>query len=58
MFRFKEWLHNHKKRDKKNEQRGSQTYGEIGDFNQQGKATGSDPQVTQQTVHVFPVAEL
>ena len=47
-----------KKKERKNERHTSQIGGEIGHLNQQRQAVGLDPQVTQQTVHVFAVPEL
>lgn len=60
MMSFTEWVKSEKrkKKEKKDEQRGNQTYGESGHVDQQGKAAGGNPQVTQQTVHVFTVPEL
>ena len=58
MLSLKEWMRIRKKKEKKNEQRSSQTHREVGNLNQQGKAAGSDSQVAQQTVHVFAVPEL
>lgn len=58
MLKLKEWLRNRKKKEKKNEQRSSQTHGESGNLNQQGQATRGNPQLAQQTVHVFAVPEL
>ncbi len=58
MLRLEEWMRIRKKKEKKNEQRSSQTYGEGGNLNQQGEAPRGNPQVTQQTVHVFAVPEL
>lgn len=60
MLAFAEWVLNQKKKKKerKNERHTSQIGGEIGHVNQQGQAVGLDPQVTQQTVHVFAVPEL
>ncbi len=60
MMSFNEWIkfEERKKKEKKNEQRSSQTHGEGGNLNQQGEAARGNPQVTQQTVHVFAVPEL
>ena len=58
MLKLKEWLRIRKKKEKKNEQRSSQTHGEGGNLNQQGEVARGDPQVAQQTVHVFAVPEL
>jgi hypothetical protein len=58
MLGFKEWLRIRKKKEKKNEQRSSQTHGESGNLNQQGQAARGNPQIAQQTVHVFAVPEL
>lgn len=60
MMSFTEWIkfEKRKSKEKKNEQRGSQTHGESGHVDQQGKAAGGNPQVTQQTIHVFAVPEL
>jgi len=60
MLNFTDWLKSEKrkKKEKKDEQRGSQTYGESGNVHQQGQAIGSNPQVAQQTIHVFAVPEL
>lgn len=41
-----------------NEPRSNQTHGEGGNIHQQRQAAGSNPQVTQQTIHVFAVPEL
>jgi hypothetical protein len=46
------------KKERKDERHASQIDGEIGHLNQQGQAVGLDPQVTQQTIHVFAVPEL
>jgi hypothetical protein len=58
MLSFKEWMRIRKNKEKKNEQRSSQTHGESGNFDQQGEAARGNPQVAQQTVHVFPSPEL
>ena len=58
MLSLKEWVRIRKKKEKKYEQRSSQTHGESGHVHQQGEVAGSHPQVTQQTVHVFPSQEL
>ena len=60
MLTFAEWVLNQKKKKKerKDERHTSQIGGEIGHINQQRQATGLDPQVTQQTIHVFAVPEL
>jgi membrane protein implicated in regulation of membrane protease activity len=58
MLKLKEWMRIRKKKEKKNEQRSSQTYGESGYVNQQGEVARGNPQVAQQTVHVFAVPEL
>jgi hypothetical protein len=58
MLGLEEWLRIRKKKEKKNEQRSSQTHGEVGNLNQQGQAARGNPQVAQQTVHVFAVPEL
>jgi len=58
MLSLKEWMRIRKKKEKNNEQRSSQTHGESGNLNQQGQATRGNPQVAQQTVHVFAVPEL
>jgi hypothetical protein len=58
MLSLKEWMRIRKKKEKKNEQRSSQTHRESGHVHQQGEVAGSHPQVTQQTVHVFAVPEL
>jgi hypothetical protein len=58
MLSLKEWMRIRKKKGKKNEQRSSQTHGESGNVHQQREVAGSNPQVTQQTVHVFAVPEL
>ena len=47
-----------KKKEKSDEPRGNQTYGEGGNFNQQGQAARGNSQIPQQTVHVFAVPEL
>ena len=46
------------KKEKKIEQRSNQTNGESGNLNQQGEVARGNPQVPQQTVHVFAVPEL
>jgi len=46
------------KKERKYERHASQIGGEIGHINQQRQAAGPDPQVTQQTIHVFAVPEL
>lgn len=62
MLGFIEWLEaeerNSKTKENKNEPRGSQTHGESGNFNQQGQAAGSNPQIAKQTLHVFAVPKL
>ena len=60
MLTFAEWLINQqkKKKEHKDERHASQIGGKSGDINQQGQAAGLDPQVTQQTIHVFAVPEL
>jgi len=61
MLSITEWLKVEKrknKKDKKDEPRSNQNHGEGGNINQQGQAAGSNPQVTQQTIHVFAVPEL
>ena len=63
MLNFKRWLSEPiktkiKKRTKINEPRSNQTHGEGGNVNQQRQAAGSYPQVTQQTVHLFPMPKL
>ncbi len=60
MMSFTEWVKSEKrkKKGKKNEQRSSQTHGESGNFNQQGQTAGGNPQIPQQTIHVFAVPEL
>jgi hypothetical protein len=59
-LKFKGWVNQQikKKKGKKNEQRSSQTHREVGNLNQQGQTAGGNPQVAQQTVHVFAVPEL
>lgn len=62
MLSFTEWLkvekRMKKKKEKSDESRGNQTHGESGNFHQQGQALRGNPQVAQQTVHVFAVPEL
>ena len=62
MLSFTEWLkvekRMKKKKEKSDEPRGNQTYGEGGNFNQQGQAARGNSQIPQQTVHVFAVPEL
>jgi hypothetical protein len=60
MLAFAEWVLNQqkKKKERKDERHASQIGGEIRHLDQQRQATGLDPQVTQQTVHVFAVPEL
>lgn len=61
MFSLIEWLKAEKrikKKEKANEPRGNQTNGESRNDHQQGQTAGVNTQVTQQTVHVFPVPEL
>lgn len=58
MLALKEWLRIRKRKVKKDEQRSNQTHGEGGNFHQQREVTRSDTQVTQQTVHLFPIPEL
>jgi hypothetical protein len=61
MMSLIEWIHYDKKRKVKelaNEPRSNQTHGEGGDLNQQGEVARGDSQVAQQTIHVFPIAEL
>ena len=58
MLAFTEWVLRAKRKKKKDEQRSSQTHGESGNLNQQGEVARGNPQVAQQTVHVFAVPEL
>jgi hypothetical protein len=62
MLSLSEWLKVKKRMKKKKENgdepRGNQTHGEGGNLHQQGQATRGNPQVAQQTVHVFAVPEL
>jgi hypothetical protein len=58
MLAFSEWVLRTKRKKKKDEQRSNQTHGESGNLNQQGEVAGGDSQVAQQTIHVFPIAEL
>jgi hypothetical protein len=64
MLTFKEWRKveatnpRKKKKDTNDEQRSSQTNGESGNVHQQGQADRGNPQVAQQTIHVFAVPEL
>jgi hypothetical protein len=58
MLAFSEWVLRAKRKRKKDEQRSNQTHGESGNINQQGEVARGDSQVAQQTIHVFPVAEL
>ena len=58
MLSFSEWVLRAKRKKKKDESRSNQTHGEGGNLNQQGEVARSDSQVAQQTVHVFPIAEL
>jgi hypothetical protein len=58
MLAFSEWVLRAKRKKKKDEQRSNQTHGEGGNFHQQGQASRGNPQVAQQTVHVFAVPEL
>ena len=60
MLAFAEWILNQtkKKKERKDERHDSQIGGEIGHLDQQGQAAGLDPQITQQTIHVFAVPEL
>ena len=58
MLAFSEWVLRAKRRKKKDESRSNQTHGEGGNLNQQGEVARGDSQVAQQTIHVFPVAEL
>lgn len=60
MLAFAEWVLNQKKKKKerKDERHTSQIGGEIGYINKQRQVVGHDPQITQQTVHVFAVPEL
>jgi hypothetical protein len=62
MLSFTEWLKveklNKKKREKGDEPRGNQTYGEGGNLHQQGQVARGNSEVTQQTIHVFAVPEL
>jgi hypothetical protein len=55
---FGEWVLPAKRKRKKDEQRSNQTHGEGGNLNQQGQTARGNPQVAQQTIHVFAVAEL
>jgi triphosphoribosyl-dephospho-CoA synthetase len=58
MLAFTEWVLRAKRKKKKDEQRSSETHREVGNLNQQGQAARGNPQVAQQTVHVFAVPEL
>ena len=58
MLAFSEWVLRTKRKKKKDEPRSNQTHGESGNLNQQGEVARGDSQVAQQTIHVFPVAEL
>ena len=62
MLSLNEWLkankHIKKKKEKTNEPRGNQVNGEGGNDHQQGQTVGGHPQVSQQTVHLFPMPEL
>ena len=64
MLSFKEWIKEEakypkkKKKDTNDEQRSSQTHGESGNLDQQGKVDRGNSQVAQQTIHVFAVPEL
>jgi hypothetical protein len=58
MLAFREWVLKTKRKKKKDEQRSNQTHGESGNINQQGEVARGDSQVAQQTIHVFPIAEL
>jgi hypothetical protein len=58
MLAFTEWVLRAKRKRKKDEQRSNQTHGESGNLDQQGEVAGSNPQVAQQTIHVFAVPEL
>jgi len=58
MLAFSEWVLRAKRKRKKDEQRSNQTNGESGNLNQQGEVAGSNPQIAQQTIHVFAVPEL
>jgi hypothetical protein len=60
MMSFIEWVaydYNKKKKAKKHEQRSNQTHGESGNDDQQGQVDRGDPQISQQTIHVFPITE-
>lgn len=58
MLAFTEWVLRAKRKKKKDEQRSSETHREVGNLNQQGEVARGNPQVAQQTVHVFAVPEL
>ena len=60
MLAFAECILNQKKKKKerKDERHTSQIGGKSGDINQQGEVARRDPQVTQQTIHVFTVNKL
>jgi hypothetical protein len=62
MLSFTEWLkvekRMKKKKEKGDEPRGNQTYGEGGNIHQQGQTARGDSKVSQQTVHVFAIPEL
>jgi hypothetical protein len=58
MLAFTEWVLRAKRKKKKDECRSCETYREIGHVNQQREVAGGNPQVAQQTVHVFAVPEL
>jgi hypothetical protein len=62
MLRLVEWIKVQKrikkKKEKTHEPRSNQANGEVGNDHQQGQIAGGHPQVTQQTVHLFPIPEL
>ena len=55
---FSEWVKLKKKKDRKDEQRSSETHGKSGDLDQQGEVAGGDSEVSAQRVFVFAVPEL
>ena len=57
MLSFTEWMHEQKKKERKNEPRRNQAGGEGGYVYNQREATGEDSQLKQQTIHVFAVPD-
>jgi hypothetical protein len=58
MMSFIEWMHEQKKKERKNEPRRNQISREGGYVYNEREVVRDNSQVSQQTVHVFAVPEL